>query len=91
MDVPFELAADFEIEARPEHEPRLLAMLRFLLVNREQPAPFAVREDPTRRGFYDIESEGRVYFIFVTPNGKRVLLLATWLRREGEAAKRVAG
>ena len=60
VDVPFELAADFEIEARPEHEPRLLAMLRFLLVNREQPAPFAVREDPTRRGFYDIESEGRV-------------------------------
>src|ERR1700676_4822615 len=36
--------------------------------------------DPKRKGFYDLESDKRIFFINISPISSRVLLLASWLR-----------
>ena len=38
--------------------------------------------DPKRKGFYDIESPERTFFIHISPTNGRVGLLATWHRSE---------
>jgi hypothetical protein len=38
--------------------------------------------DPKRKGFYDLETRERTFFVQVSPVTGRVVLLATWLRRE---------
>lgn len=38
--------------------------------------------DPKRQGFYDLEDDGRVFYIYVSPVSGRVVLLATWLDHE---------
>lgn len=40
----------------------------------------SAQPDPNREHFYDIESEDRVFFIYVFPVSSRVSLLATWLK-----------
>ncbi|MFQ5817649.1 MAG: hypothetical protein ACE5H2_06815 [Terriglobia bacterium] len=37
-----------------------------------------VRPDPRRDGFYDLEVDGRVFYIHVSPVNGKILLLATW-------------
>ena len=34
--------------------------------------------DSRRKGFYDLENHGRIFFIHISPITGRVLLLATW-------------
>jgi hypothetical protein len=36
--------------------------------------------DPRRKGFYDLKSHERIFFIHISPVTGRVLLLATWFR-----------
>src|ERR1017187_9049174 len=36
--------------------------------------------DPKRKGFYDLETDERTFFVHVSPTTGRVMLLATWLR-----------
>ena len=91
VEVPFRLSPDFEIEARPEHSHTLIAQLYSSLRNWDKPSPMVLRADPRRAGFFDIELEGQVFFVYIPPTGERVLLLATWLRRDAEAMQRVAG
>ena len=38
--------------------------------------------DPKRKGFYDLETDERTFFVHVSPTTGRVMLLATWLRPE---------
>jgi hypothetical protein len=51
------------------------------------------RPDPHRKGFYDVSSGARVFFIHVSPVSGNVMLLATWCKEQApEAAHaRVAG
>ncbi len=91
VEVPLRLAPDFEIEARPEHAHAAVEQLRGVLSNVEEQPHAVLRADPQRKGFFDIESDGRIFFVYISPAGERVLLLATWLRRDAEAFQRVAG
>jgi hypothetical protein len=34
--------------------------------------------DPKRKGFYDLETDERTFFVHVSPTTGRVMLLATW-------------
>jgi hypothetical protein len=38
--------------------------------------------DPKRKGFYDVETRERTFFIQISSITGRVVLLATWLRSE---------
>lgn len=91
VEVPFRLAPDFEIEARPEHAHAVVEELRGVLSNLAEQPHAVLRADPKREGFFDLESDGRIFFVFIPPTGQRVLLLATWLRRDAETFQRVAG
>ena len=91
VEVPFRLAPDFEIEARPEHAHAAVEQLRGVLSNLEEQPNAVLQADPKREGFFDLELDGRIFFVFIPPKGNRVLLLATWLRRDAEAFQRVAG
>jgi hypothetical protein len=35
--------------------------------------------DPKRKHFYDLKSDRRTFFIYISPKTARVTLLATWL------------
>jgi hypothetical protein len=37
--------------------------------------------DETRRNFYDLETEGRTYFIYISPASRNIILIATWERK----------
>jgi hypothetical protein len=91
VEVPFRLSPDFEIEARPEHAHAAVAELRGVLSNLEEQPHAVLRADPQRAGFFDLELDGRIFFVYIPPVGERVLLLATWLRRDAEAFRRVVG
>jgi hypothetical protein len=39
--------------------------------------------DPKRKDFYDLENQERTFFIQISSRTGRVVLLATWLRRDG--------
>jgi hypothetical protein len=41
--------------------------------------------DQARRNFFDLEIEGRVYFIYVAPASGNVTLIATWEKRRASA------
>ncbi len=90
-DFAIRLAPDFEIEARPEHSHSIVAELYGLLRRTGRAERFIVHCDPRRRGFYDLESNGRIYFVYIFPDGNRVLLLATWLRQDSETIHKAAG
>ena len=90
-DVAIRLAPDFEIETRPEHSYSIVTELYDLLQGTKGPSRLIVHSDPRRKGFYDLESNGRIYFVYIFPDGKRMLLLATWLRHDTEAIHKVAG
>ena len=40
----------------------------------------AVRPDANRMNFFDVDNADRTFFIHVSPNGMKVMLLATWSR-----------
>lgn len=37
--------------------------------------------DESRINFYDLNSEGRTYFIYISPLNGRVILIATWAQK----------
>ncbi len=90
-DFAIRLAPDFAIEARPEHSHSIVAELYDLLRRTGRAEKLIVHCDPRRKDFYDLESNGRIYFVYVFPDGNRVLLLATWLRQDSEVIHKVAG
>jgi hypothetical protein len=67
-----QLSGDFQIEDRWHHSPEAIDELRSLLFAGAEAAA-----DSRRRDFYEIEHDGRVFYIHLCPNGK-VLLLAIW-------------
>jgi hypothetical protein len=66
--------SELQIEDVRHHPVEMVAMLRNLLC-----ADGAkVTADPKRAGFYEVESGGVVYYIDVSANSGKILLLATW-------------
>lgn len=73
------------IEDLREHPPEVIEKLRALLASGA-----VAHEDPHRDSFYEVESNGRVFYICVSPITGKVLLLGTWLLNHQEAQPKVA-
>ena len=63
------------LEDLRNHTPEQLAELR-LLLNSCAPS----RPDPRRPGFFELEGESSVFYIFRYPSGSKVLLVGVWDR-----------
>jgi hypothetical protein len=44
-----------------------------------------LQANKTRRNFYDLETEGRTYFIYISPASGSITLIATWERKRPSA------
>jgi hypothetical protein len=63
------------LEDLRNHSPEQLAELRLLL---DSGAPS--RPDPRRPGFFELDGEADVFYIFRYPSGSKVLLVGAWER-----------
>ena len=63
------------VEDLRNHSPEQLAELRLLLS-----AGASTRPDPRRPGFFEIEGQSSVFYVFKYPTGVKVLLLGVWDR-----------
>jgi hypothetical protein len=63
------------LEDLRNHSPEQIAELRLLL---SVGAPS--RLDPRRPGFYEVDGDSTVFYIFKYPTGTKVLLLGIWER-----------
>ena len=67
------LSAETPIRDLRGHPPEVLTKLRALLAEGVELTPDLKRPD-----FYEVRTEGLVYYIYVLPTSGKVLLLATW-------------
>jgi len=63
------------VEDLRSHSPEQMAELRLLLA-----AGIIGRPDVRRPGFFEVDGDSSVYYIFRYPSGHKVLLLAAWER-----------
>lgn len=70
------------LEDLRSHSPEQLAELRLLL---HSGAPS--RPDPRRPGFFEIDGDASVFYIFRYPNGAKVLLVGVWDRERDPIAE----
>jgi hypothetical protein len=63
------------VEDLRNHSQEQLAELRTLLN-----AGVSTRPDPRRPGFFEIDGESSVFYVFKYPNGSKVMLLGVWER-----------
>ena len=63
------------LEDLRNHSPEQIAELRLLLS-----AGAPSRPDPRRPGFFEVDGDSTVFYIFKYPTGTKVLLLGTWER-----------
>ena len=63
------------LEDLRNHTPEQLGELRALLGTG---AP--MRSDPRRPGFFELDGENNVYYIFKYPSGTKILLVGVWER-----------
>ena len=63
------------IEDLRNHSPEQVAELRLLLSNGA-----AVRPDPRRLGFFELDGATNVFYVFKYPAGSKILLLGVWQR-----------
>jgi hypothetical protein len=73
------------LEDLRSHAPEQLAELRLLLG-----AGIIGRPDLRRPGFFELDGDSSVYYIFRYPNGQKVLLLAAWERQSDPVAEMAA-
>lgn len=64
---------EMQIEDLRNHPRELVNRLRNLLTSGAQ-----VNPDPRHPGFHEIESDEYVYYVHISPNSGKILLLATW-------------
>ncbi len=63
------------IEDLRNHPAETIEKLRGLLA-----AGALAQADPRRPDFYELENGSQVFYIYVSPNNGKVLLLATWTK-----------
>jgi len=73
------------LEDLRSHSPEQLAELRLLL---DSGAP--TRPDPRRPGFFEVDGEANVFYIFRYPSGSKVLLVGVWARVRDHVAELAA-
>jgi len=73
------------LEDLRSHTPEQLAELRLLLGSS---AP--TRPDPRRPGFFEVDGEENVFYVFRYPSGEKVLLLGVWARERDHVAELAA-
>ncbi len=73
------------VEDLRSHAPEQLAELRLLLT-----AGITGRPDARRPGFYELDGNDSVYYVFRYPTGHKVLLVAAWERQSDPAAEMAA-
>ena len=71
------LERELEIEDLRKHPQEMIAQLRDLLANGAGVTP-----DPKRLGFYEVKRHEQIYYIYVSPNTGKVLLIAAWSHEE---------
>ena len=62
-----------------------MAELRLLLTSGAPSRP-----DPRRPGFYELDGENSVFYVFKYPTGTKVLLLGVWARVRDRVAELAA-
>jgi hypothetical protein len=73
------------LEDLRSHTPEQLAELRLMLS-----AGITGRPDVRRPGFFELDGNDSVYYIFRYPTGHKVLLVAAWERQSDPVAEMVA-
>jgi hypothetical protein len=71
------LERELEIEDLRKHPQEMIAQLRDLLASGGAAIP-----DPKRVGFYEVKRLEQIYYIYVSPNTGKVLLIAAWSHEE---------
>src|SRR5882762_8798555 len=70
------------LEDLRSHTPEQIAELR-LLLNSGAPS----RPDPRRPGFFEVDGEENVFYVFRYPTGTKVLLVGVWERERDRVAE----
>jgi len=70
------------VEDLRSHTPEQMAELRLLL---HAGAPS--RPDPRRPGFFELEGDSNVFYVFKYPSGTKVLLVGVWERMRDRVAE----
>jgi hypothetical protein len=78
-DMHLQIKTGTIVENPRKYEAGAVEQLRRLL---EDGSP--AQGDPRRRNFYEIESQNETYYIYVSPIGGGVVLLAKWIRQSQE-------
>jgi len=73
------------LEDLRNHTPDQMAELRLLLTSGAPSRP-----DPRRPGFYELDGENSVFYVFKYPTGTKVLLLGVWARVRDRVAELAA-
>jgi hypothetical protein len=73
------------LEDLRSHTPEQLGELRVLLASGA-----ASRPDPRRPGFFELDGEDNVFYVFKYPSGTKVLLVGVWERERDRVAELVA-
>lgn len=70
------------VEDLRSHTPEQIAELRVLLASGAQTRP-----DPRRPGFFELDGEENVFYVFKYPTGAKVLLVGVWERERDRVAE----
>ena len=73
------------LEDLRSHTPEQLGELRVLLTSGAPSRP-----DPRRPGFFELDGEENVFYVFKYPSGTKVLLVGVWERERDRVAEMVA-
>jgi hypothetical protein len=73
MRFQLELTSESQIEDPRGHSADTIRRLREALASG---APAAA--DARRRGFFEIQAEGQVFYVHISPTTHKIILLATW-------------
>jgi len=73
------------LEDLRSHTPGQLGELRVLLTSGAPSRP-----DPRRPGFFELDGEENVFYVFKYPSGTKVLLVGVWERERDRVAELVA-
>ena len=80
MSFELNLNSDLKIEDPRAHGPEALRQLHEALASAAPAVP-----DARRPNFFEVQADGRIFYIHVSPLSRKITLLATWLPDPVEA------